>query len=60
MTTTPCKSTCELDQQDKYCIKCGRDTVDIQNWINYSEEKRKQIVKEIKQRRKKDELGISN
>jgi len=61
MTSSPCESTCVLDSEHKYCEKCGRDTNDIQHWLNYSEEKRKQIIKQIKQKRKiQNGLGTSN
>jgi len=61
MTTTPCEATCVLDKEDKYCEKCGRDIQDIQNWLTYSEEKRKDIVKQIKKKRKQQNgLGTNN
>jgi predicted Fe-S protein YdhL (DUF1289 family) len=52
MTSSPCESTCVLNTEHTHCEKCGREINDIQEWLNYPEEKRKQIMKQIKQKRK--------
>lgn len=50
---TPCKTTCLLDKTHSYCEECGRSTTDIQNWLSYPKEKRKEIMKDLKAKRKK-------
>ena len=44
MISTPCIKICKLNSQD-ICIGCGRTLYQIKHWHNYSEEKRKLIIK---------------
>ena len=53
---TPCVKICELDQYNQICIGCGRTVEQLREWLIYSDDKRKNIMKEIK-KRKKDGLG---
>jgi len=46
-------SLCELDEKGEYCIGCLRTQEEVFSWMTYSEEKRKQLMKEIKQREPK-------
>lgn len=43
---TPCTNKCKLVHG--ICIGCNRTKEHIINWINYSEEQRKYIMKSIK------------
>ena len=54
---SPCTSTCELDQASVYCVKCGRSTQQIQDWSIYTHDQKKEIVKQLKQKRKENGLG---
>ena len=56
-SNSPCTTKCELDNKDEYCVKCGRTTQQIQDWNITPIQQRKEIIKEAKQRRKKNELG---
>jgi predicted Fe-S protein YdhL (DUF1289 family) len=42
---TPCIRVCRLE--GAYCKGCGRHQDDIRMWSTYSNEQRKQIMKEI-------------
>jgi predicted Fe-S protein YdhL (DUF1289 family) len=58
---TPCTTNCDLDVTTVYCVKCGRSTQQIQDWLTYPSDKRKEIMKEIKaKRRSKNGLGTNN
>ena len=58
---SPCTTNCKLDETDVYCIKCGRSTQQIQDWLLYPSDKRKEIMKQIKsKRRSKNGLGTNN
>ena len=53
---TPCVKECELEPVLQVCEKCGRTSEQIREWLIYPDDKRKNIMKEIK-KRKKDGLG---
>jgi predicted Fe-S protein YdhL (DUF1289 family) len=58
---SPCTTNCDLDVTNEYCVKCGRNTQQIQDWLLYPSDKRKQIMKDIKsKRRTKNGLGTDN
>jgi predicted Fe-S protein YdhL (DUF1289 family) len=42
--SSPCKRECKIE--GVYCSGCGRHQDDIRMWLNYTESKRKQIMKE--------------
>jgi len=43
---SPCIKTCRLE--NNVCVGCGRSKRDIKNWLQYSNEKKYQIIKQIK------------
>ena len=43
--TSPCIRQCKL--VEGVCEGCGRSMLDIVNWKNYSEDKRKSIIENI-------------
>lgn len=45
---TPCVKKCALVKQQ--CIGCKRTTQEIANWQYYTEQERKDIIKELKHR----------
>jgi len=58
---SPCRHTCQLDTNDEYCLVCGRTTIEIGEWRTYDNDKRKAVMKELKQRRNKlNGLGTFN
>jgi hypothetical protein len=58
---SPCEKICKLDPTTEFCIVCGRTTEHIQNWTIYTDEKRSQIMKDLKAKRKlRNELGRAN
>lgn len=48
---SPCINVCELDE-DNICIGCGRSLDQILNWTDYTEEKRKKIIKSLNKKDK--------
>ncbi len=49
--STPCIRVCKL--QNDVCYACQRTRQEIFNWSFYSEDKRKEIMKDIYERRKR-------
>ena len=48
--TTPCVGICRMDKYDRYCIGCKRSRIEIARWSALTEESRKSIVAELKER----------
>ena len=44
---SPCIKECKI--RDNICRGCGRAIEQIQNWMNYTNNEREQIIYEIKQ-----------
>ena len=44
--STPCIKVCKLNSRGK-CEGCGRTFNQIQNWLSYSENKRKRIMERL-------------
>ena len=42
---TPCVKVCKLE--GSYCIGCGRSKQQLRRWSKYTDQQRKQIIKEI-------------
>lgn len=51
--TSPCQQACIVDTHTQSCSACGRTMEQISNWLDYTNDQRKQIIKTIK--RKKNE-----
>lgn len=60
-TGSPCVRICKLDPVHKLCVGCFRTVEEIENWINYSNSERKQIMVAIDLRKELicDEIGQS-
>jgi predicted Fe-S protein YdhL (DUF1289 family) len=43
--SSPCVRECKLGED--HCMTCGRSLKDIQDWRDYSEDKRKGIMKSL-------------
>ena len=43
---SPCKKICKIKKN--VCIGCGRSKEQISNWLKYSNNQRKKIMKELK------------
>ena len=50
--TTFCVKNCNYDSSYRYCTGCFRSGEEITNWIYFSEENRKKIMKSLPERRK--------
>ena len=50
--SSPCIKNCSYDSSYKFCVGCFRSGEEITNWIYFSEETRKKIIKLLPQRRK--------
>lgn len=47
---SPCMSICELNKAGTHCLGCKRTDQEIFSWMTFSEEKRKQLIVEVKTR----------
>lgn len=55
-TSSPCVRICKLEKN--ICIACKRSMKQIKEWMDYSEEKRIKIIKNLKQ--ESIDKGVSN
>ncbi len=46
---SPCVDICKYNK-DNYCIGCKRHSVEITNWVNYSDSMRKAIMEDLASR----------
>lgn len=44
---TPCVGKCTLNSATQICIGCGRTTLEIMYWKEYSYEQRMQVMKRL-------------
>ncbi len=49
MIKNPCRQICKYDK-NKICIGCKRTMIEAVNWINYSEEEKAAVLKNIETR----------
>lgn len=47
---SPCILICAIDQKTKLCFGCGRTTVEITEWIEYTHEQRAKIMETLEER----------
>ncbi len=47
---SPCTGICKYNKNN-YCVGCKRHSDEITNWINYSNEMRKAIIKDLEDRK---------
>lgn len=50
MVKSPCTNVCEIDDQSHLCIGCYRNEYEVFNWIHFSEEQKKLVILELKNR----------
>ena len=50
---TPCISICKLDENNEYCIGCFRSAKHIGEWKYASNERKKEILAELEENKKK-------
>ena len=50
MVDSPCNGTCEIDPQNGLCLGCRRTQLEITSWLNYTNKKKKVVLKVIKTR----------
>ncbi len=50
----PCIHVCTLDEND-ICMGCYRTKEEIRQWFRYSDQEKLQVLKNIEERRKKDD-----
>jgi predicted Fe-S protein YdhL (DUF1289 family) len=56
---SPCVGHCGLNNEN-VCVGCGRTTKDIRNWIGASDEEKKQIISESRERLRVQKLRDDN
>jgi len=47
---SPCNSVCRIDHRSGFCIGCGRDLSEIQEWPDATDNRRRQILLVLPQR----------
>lgn len=52
---TPCKDSCIVEPATHTCETCGRTTQQVAEWTIYTHEQRKVIIKDNKNKRKKQD-----
>ena len=50
MSDSPCIDICQMDPESGLCVGCGRTIEEIANWSSYTNEKKKNILKQLKSR----------
>ena len=45
-----CVGVCKLNMEQTHCIGCKRSLLELEQWRDYSEEKKKQLKKELNER----------
>ena len=51
-TDSPCIDICTIDRDSGECIGCGRTVEEVNNWANFDNLKKKQILENLNTRRK--------
>ena len=54
MADSPCVDICQMDSESGFCVGCGRTIEEIANWSSYTNEKKKDILKQLKSRNNDD------
>lgn len=49
---SPCVQLCVMDRRSGYCRGCARTLDEIIQWVEFSEEERKQIMQQLESRKK--------
>jgi uncharacterized protein len=52
MVKSPCINICKIDKDSGLCIGCCRNEYEVFNWIQFSNEEKKEILSKIKQKNK--------
>ena len=56
MLDSPCIDICQMDSESGLCVGCGRTIEEIANWSSYTNEKKKDILKQLKSRNNDDTI----
>ena len=56
MSDSPCIDICQMDPESGLCVGCGRTIEEIANWSSYTNEKKKDILKQLKSRNNDDTI----
>lgn len=48
---TPCIKICKLDPTAEFCIGCGRTKKQIKEWRIYTDDQKKSIIEQLKDKR---------
>lgn len=60
MVKSPCIKVCKYDS-DNICLGCRRTKKEISQWLNSTDDEKKQILKNVEERRKIEyESGFPN
>lgn len=51
-TKSPCKEICDYVPDAGHCMSCGRTLQEIEEWFKATQDRKKQIIRESKQRLK--------
>lgn len=48
---SPCNTSCYVETETNTCGECGRTLTEIELWSTFSDEQRKEISKQLKERK---------
>jgi predicted Fe-S protein YdhL (DUF1289 family) len=57
---TPCANICHLDPVQMLCVGCGRHMDEIKMWPNLTNEQRKSIMQQVRERQQKMKNNAGN
>ena len=49
--TVVCVGVCKLNMDQTHCIGCKRTLLELEQWRDYTEEQKKKLAKELKERK---------
>ena len=50
---SPCVAICSLDRAGEYCLGCARSVKEINDWHFLSDEEKREILKQLPERKKR-------
>lgn len=50
-TVVVCIGICKLNEEQTHCIGCKRTLLELEQWRDYTDEQRKKLAKELKERK---------
>ncbi len=51
MSKSICRSICAVDEENLFCIGCGRTISEIEEWFSASQSRKIEIAREVRRRK---------